>query len=109
MMMKQWDIGVGRLRPRASTKSFREPSMRVKVKCNVCNKFFRMDYMKVSSIVNKGGPPPPPPKKFPGDILDRKLNIDTEDENFLCLKFSFRGLNSYGYLIKDVYMFRKKT
>jgi hypothetical protein len=48
--MNQWDIAEGRLRTRASKKSSYEPSIRAKVKCNVCNKFYRMDYMKVSMI-----------------------------------------------------------
>jgi len=45
-MSNQCDIAEGRLRPRASTKLSYELPILAKVKCNVCNKFYRMDYMK---------------------------------------------------------------
>jgi hypothetical protein len=51
-MVNQLDINDGRLRTRASTKSNHEPLKYVKIKCNICNKFYRADYMKVSLIVN---------------------------------------------------------
>lgn len=47
MMNNQWDMIEGRLRPRTSGKSRRKNSVRTKIKCDICNKFYRADYMKV--------------------------------------------------------------
>lgn len=49
-MTNQWDFIDGRLRPRTSTKPI---SKRDKVKCNICNKFYRADYMKVNFKKNR--------------------------------------------------------
>jgi hypothetical protein len=46
-MNNQWDMIEGRLRPRTSGKSRRKNSVRTKIKCDICNKFYRADYMKV--------------------------------------------------------------
>ena len=44
----QLNIAEGKLRPRPNaTKSNREPLTHAKVKCDVCQKFYRADYMKV--------------------------------------------------------------
>jgi hypothetical protein len=45
VLVNQWDIGEGRLRPRRVSKSKDEPVS--KVKCDICNKFFRTEYIKV--------------------------------------------------------------
>jgi hypothetical protein len=47
MMANQWDMIEGRLRPRASAKFRRGNLVRAKIKCDICNKFYRADYMKV--------------------------------------------------------------
>jgi hypothetical protein len=50
-MINQWNIDDKRLRTRASGKSIHKRAIRTKVKCDVCNKFYRADYMKVRLIV----------------------------------------------------------
>ncbi|CAF4300722.1 unnamed protein product [Rotaria sp. Silwood2] len=45
VLVNQWDIGEGRLRPRPASKLNFEPIS--KIKCDICNKFFRADYIKV--------------------------------------------------------------
>lgn len=45
MLVNQWDIGEGRLRPRPVSKLSQEPIN--KVKCDLCNKLFRAEYIKV--------------------------------------------------------------
>jgi hypothetical protein len=45
MLVNQWDIGEGRLRPRRTSKLNNEPIS--KVKCDHCGKFFRAAYIKV--------------------------------------------------------------
>ena len=49
MVGNQWDVVENRLRPRTSGKSSWKDSNRAKIKCDICNKFYRADYMKVSS------------------------------------------------------------
>ncbi|CAF2733639.1 unnamed protein product [Rotaria sp. Silwood2] len=44
VLVNQWDIGEGRLRPRPASKLNFEPIS--KIKCDICNKFFRADYIK---------------------------------------------------------------
>ncbi|CAF3907940.1 unnamed protein product [Rotaria sordida] len=44
MLVNQWDIGEGRLRPRPASKLHLEPLS--KIKCNICNKFYRSEYIK---------------------------------------------------------------
>lgn len=44
----QLNIAEGKLRPRTNPKSTRELPIHAKVKCDICNKFYRDDYMKVS-------------------------------------------------------------
>jgi hypothetical protein len=48
LLVNQWDIGEKRLRPRAQSKTIRELPKLAKAKCDICNKIYRMDYMKVS-------------------------------------------------------------
>ncbi|UJR33426.1 hypothetical protein I4U23_020872 [Adineta vaga] len=43
---KQWNTNYGRLRSRGNGKSNRDSKIRMKIKCNICNKFFRSDYLK---------------------------------------------------------------
>ncbi|CAF0787970.1 unnamed protein product [Rotaria sordida] len=43
----QWDISESRLRPRSGAKTIHEPSIHAKVKCDICNKFYRANYMKI--------------------------------------------------------------
>jgi hypothetical protein len=53
VLVNQWDIGEGRLRPRRVLKAKNEPIN--KVKCDICGKFFRTEYVKVCiwNICNK--------------------------------------------------------
>ncbi|CAF1046328.1 unnamed protein product [Rotaria sp. Silwood1] len=44
ILVNQWDIGEGRLRPRPVSKLNFEPIS--KIKCDICNKFFRAEYIK---------------------------------------------------------------
>jgi hypothetical protein len=60
VLVNQWDIGEGRLRPRVAAKPIPEPTILPKVKCDICNKFYREDYVKVS---------------FLSDSIDRKMLI----------------------------------
>jgi ribosomal protein S18 len=52
MLANQWDMRDGRLRSRATAKHMNKSRNRTKVKCNVCNKFYRVDYMKVRFLPN---------------------------------------------------------
>ncbi|CAF3625381.1 unnamed protein product [Adineta steineri] len=45
-LVNQWDIGEGRLRPRSVTKPVVITESVRKLKCDICNKFFRADYLK---------------------------------------------------------------
>ena len=47
MVINQLNIAEGKLRPRTNVKSVREPLTHVKVKCDICHKFYRADYVKV--------------------------------------------------------------
>ncbi|UJR13795.1 hypothetical protein I4U23_000805 [Adineta vaga] len=47
-LVNQWDIGEGRLRPRPAPKLVNEPA--TKVKCHICNKFYRAEYIKKHEI-----------------------------------------------------------
>jgi hypothetical protein len=47
-LTKHWDVGHGRLRSRATAKPSRDSTAQLKVKCPICNKFYRSDYMTVS-------------------------------------------------------------
>ncbi|CAF4099640.1 unnamed protein product [Rotaria socialis] len=44
LLVNQWDIGEGRLRPRPSSKLNHEPIN--KIKCDICHKFFRAEYIR---------------------------------------------------------------
>jgi len=46
LLVNPWDIGEGRLRPRRVSKSYSQSV--AKVKCTICNKFFREAYIEVS-------------------------------------------------------------
>jgi hypothetical protein len=46
VLFNSWDIGEGRLRPRRTSKLNNDPIIS-KVKCDICQKFFRVDYIKV--------------------------------------------------------------
>ena len=48
LLVNQWDINENRLRPRTQSKTIRELPKRAKAKCDICNKIYRMDYLKVS-------------------------------------------------------------
>jgi hypothetical protein len=50
VLVNEWDYGEGRLRPRRASKSKTGPEAINKVKCDVCNKFFRAEYIKVCSL-----------------------------------------------------------
>ena len=45
---KPWAMNQQKSHARSSVKLTREPKRRLKLKCDVCNKFFRSDYLKVS-------------------------------------------------------------
>lgn len=45
---KPWATNQQKSNSRSTVKSSREPKQRLKLKCEVCNKFFRSDYLKVS-------------------------------------------------------------
>ena len=47
ILVNHWDIGEGRLRPRSMLKSNTDPHTHPKVKCDICTKFYRADYIKV--------------------------------------------------------------
>lgn len=44
-LVNPWDIGEGRLRPRPVSKQNHGPIN--KIKCEICNKFFRAEYITV--------------------------------------------------------------
>ena len=44
----QWDINDDRLHRDEDAQSTSKSSIRAKVKCDICNKFYRANYMKVS-------------------------------------------------------------
>lgn len=46
LLVNHWDIGEGRLRPRRISKTYSQSV--AKVKCSICNKFFRETYIEVS-------------------------------------------------------------
>jgi hypothetical protein len=82
MVNNQWDTVEGRLRPRTSGKSNGEDSTRTKVKCNICNKFYRADNLKVR-LTNSSG-------------------------SSLGIKISFSDINNVRILIKKFYHVRVK-
>ena len=84
MVTNQWDAVEGRLRPRTNGKSINEDSARTKIKCNICNKFYRADNLKVLSIDSS-----------------RSLGIKN--------LFSFSDINNVHILIKKYYHVRVKS
>lgn len=52
MVINQLNIAEGKLRPRTNAKSAREPLVHAKVKCDICHKFYRADYVKVRLAKN---------------------------------------------------------
>ncbi|CAF4470083.1 unnamed protein product [Rotaria sp. Silwood2] len=48
IVVDQWDISDSRLRPRTGAKTIHEPPpIHAKVKCDICNKFYRENYLKL--------------------------------------------------------------
>jgi hypothetical protein len=52
ILANQLDFSSGRLRPRAGTKPIGQLPVRTKVKCDICNKIYRVAYMQVSFLYN---------------------------------------------------------